>query len=262
MEGVADLAALCLDEGVAHTASDDEVVDLVEHVLEHCELGRDLRAADDSGEGVLCVLKNVVDSLDLAFHQVAEHLVLREVVCDEGGRSVGAVSRAECIVDVAVGIRSEGLDELLLGLLDSSLCCFLLLVGSVFLESAGFAFLLSIEAEVFEKQDLTGLEGVGLGLSLLAIFGKLHGNSEELAHAADDVLEGELGVDSLRASEVGHDDKGTASCEDLLEGRDCGTDTGVVGDFELLVERDVEVYAHDGLLACEIIRINEFLHML
>ena len=164
MKGIADLAALGLDEGVSHAAADDEVVHLVEHVLEHCELAGYLGAADDSGEGVLGVLKHVVDSLDLTLHQVAEHLVLGEVVRDEGGRCVGAVCGAECIVDVAVCVGCQGLHEILLGSLDCGFCSLLLLVGSILCESAGLTFLLCIEAEVFEQQGLAGLERCDLGL--------------------------------------------------------------------------------------------------
>ena len=71
-------------------------------------------------------LENVVDCLDLTFHHITEHLVVREVVSDEGCRSVSTVSCTECIVDVAVSVRSELLHELLLVLLYNCLCSLLL----------------------------------------------------------------------------------------------------------------------------------------
>ena len=76
------------------------------------------------------------------------------------------------------------------------------------------------------------------------------------------MFEGELGVYPLRTAEVGHDDEGTASGENFLKGRDGGTDTGVVGDFELFVQRNIEVNTDDGFLASEIIGIDKLLHML
>ena len=42
VQRVADVAALSLDEGVAHAAADDQVVDLVEQVLDDTELRADL----------------------------------------------------------------------------------------------------------------------------------------------------------------------------------------------------------------------------
>ena len=256
MQGVADLAALGLDEGIAHAAADDQVVHLADEVLQHGELGGDLGAADDGGEGALGVLEHVVDGLDLAFHQVAEHLVVGEVVGDEGGGGVGAVGGAESVVDVAVGIGGEGLDELLLAGLDGSLGGLLLLVGGILGESAGLAFLLGVEAEVLEQQGLARLQGSGLCVGLLAVIGELDGNAQALGHMAHDVLEGELGIHLLGTAEVGHDDEGTAPCENLLEGRHGPADAGVVRDFEILVERDVEVHADDGFLAGEIVRVN------
>ena len=85
MEGLADMAALGLDEGVTHAAADDKVVHLAHEVLQNCELGAYLGAADDGGKGPLGILQDIVDGLDLAFHEVAEHLVVGEVFCDEGG---------------------------------------------------------------------------------------------------------------------------------------------------------------------------------
>ena len=79
------MTALCLDEGVTHTAADDKVVNLTHEVFQNSKLGTYLGAADDGSEGPLCVLENVVDGFDLTFHEVAEHLVIGEVLCDEGG---------------------------------------------------------------------------------------------------------------------------------------------------------------------------------
>ncbi len=113
---------------------------------------------------------------------------------------------SECVVDVAVSVGSELLDELLLAFLYGSLGCFLLLVGSVLCESAGFAFLLSVEAEVLKEESLARLEGGCLCVCLLAVLSELYGYSELLGYVVNYMLEGELGVNSLRASEVGHND--------------------------------------------------------
>ena len=75
-----------------------------------------------------------------------------------------------------------------------------------------------------------------------------------------DVAQGELVGHSLRTSEVGHDYERTAASKYLLEGGHCCADAGVVRDFEILVEGDVEINAYDGLFAGKIVRIDVLLH--
>ena len=72
---------------------------------------------------------------------------------------MGAVSRAERIVDVAVCIGSQGLHELLLAGLHGSLGLFLLFLGSILGQAAGFAFLLGVETQVLEQERLARLQG-------------------------------------------------------------------------------------------------------
>ena len=166
--------------------------------------------------------------------------------------------RSEGVVDVAVGVGGKLLRESLLAFLDSGLGSLLLLVRGVFGQSAGFAFLFGVETEVFEYQHFTRLEGGSLLVGLLAVRGELHRHAEILRHAGEDVLEGELLRRTLRTAEMRHDDQGAAAFEHLLEGGDGSPDAGVVGNFELVVQRHVEIDADNGLLAIEIIGINLF----
>ena len=78
----------------------------------------------------------------------------------------------------------------------------------------------------------------------------------------DDMTEGELVVNSLRTSEMGHYDNGTATGEDFLESGDGRTYAGVISYLELSVQRNIEIYADDGFLACEIVRIDVLLHII
>ena len=115
---------------------------------------------------------------------------------------MGPVGGTECVVDVAVGIGCEFLDELLLAFLDSLLGSSLLFVSGVLGESPGLAFLLCVETEVLKHQDLSGLECRSLCIGLLAVVRKLYRNSEALRDMGDDVLEGELFGNTLRAAEM------------------------------------------------------------
>ena len=73
-------------------------------MLDDAELGGYLGTAEDDGQGTLGIAQYLVDGLDLTLHHVAEHLVVGEILGDEGCGGVGAVSRAECVVDVAVSV--------------------------------------------------------------------------------------------------------------------------------------------------------------
>ena len=142
----------------------------------------------------------MVDSLDLAFHHVTEHLVIREVVSDKGCRSVCTVSCTESIVDVAVSVRSKLLHKLLLILLHNCLCGLLLLLSREL--ASWLALLLCIETKVLKNETLAHLQGSNLSVSSLAVISKLHWSAEEFLYAAEDVLERELLCNSLRTSEV------------------------------------------------------------
>ena len=87
-----------------HAAADNHVVGQVKQVLYDSEFGGDFGSAEDDGQRSLRIAQYLVDGLDLALHHVTEHLVVGEILGDEGCGSVGAVSRAECVVDVAVGV--------------------------------------------------------------------------------------------------------------------------------------------------------------
>ena len=51
---------------------------------------------------------------------------------------------------------------------------------------------------------------------------------------------------------MAHHDDGTAIGQNFLERRKCAADAGVVGYLAVLIQRNVEVYTYNGLLAIEI----------
>ena len=211
---------------------------------------------------MLGVLENVLDGLYLFLHQVAEHLVVREVGGDERCGGVCPVSGTESVVDVAVSVGSELFHELLLACLHGLLGLSLLLVCRIGGESSRLAFLLSVETQVLKHQDLTRLEGRSLLVSLLAVVGELDRNAETLRDVSENMLEGELRINSLRTSEVGHKNEGTTLGEHFLECRESRADTGVVCDVEILIERNVEIHSDNCLLTFEVVGVNVLLHNL
>ena len=92
-------------EGARHRAADPEDVDAIEEVVEHADLRRDLRAADDRHHRGARVVHDAAEHLELARHQLAGDR--REQMRDALGRGVGAVRGAERVVDVHVGECGE-----------------------------------------------------------------------------------------------------------------------------------------------------------
>jgi hypothetical protein len=145
--------------------------------------------------------------------------------------------QAAVLTDVNITKSSQSLAELLsLGLIDLLLLALLVLVA---------ALLLSVEAEVLKKDDLSVLGVVDGLLDLLAdaVICESNALAEKLLKLGNNRLETVLRVRlAIRAAKVGHKDDGLSS---VLDGMfDCGKSTGdalVVGDVLVRVERDVEV---------------------
>ena len=258
-ERVADFAALRRCEGVGHTAADDDRIDLLHQVFEDRDLGRNFRPADDRRERAPGVQHQTIDRLQFVLHHVAEHLVVGEFIGDQGCRGVCAVRGAESVVDVAVGIRGQPLDELFLRGFDRFFGCGLLLFRSIFGESAGLALLLGVETQVFEQHHLAGFEVPGCFGRFFshAVAGENHGFAQQLFDRGDDLSERIFHIVVLLGpSQMRHQDYRAARVEYLADRGDRRPDAGVVRYLALVVEGDVEVHADNRPLAFEIVRID------
>ena len=102
----ADLDAVRLEEGVGHAAAHEEAVELRQEVVDGGDLGADLGAADDGGEGTGRIGDERAEVAHLLLQQEAGHA--GEEGGDARGGGVGAVGGPEGVVDVDVGERAEG----------------------------------------------------------------------------------------------------------------------------------------------------------
>ena len=161
-------------------------------------------------------------------------MVSVEGVSDDSGGSVFAVSCAEGVVDVDVSVGCQSGSELFLTFFHCLLC---FVIGGVSLVDAdGFAFLFGVEAEVFEQKHIAALQRCGSVSSFCTVGSELHFHTEFFAHGVHDLAERELGVHfAFGFSHVAHDDECAAVCKHFLEGGQCATDAGVIGDFSVLV---------------------------
>ena len=224
-----------LHEGVGHATADDQLVHAVEQVLQHSQLGAHLGATNDGCHRLLCPAKHLLQRLDLALHQEAKGLVLREKLGDHRSGSVGAVGRAERVVDVEVAILRELAGEELIPRL-----------------------LLPVESEVFQNGNLTGRQGLRDLQRLIAhtIGGKLDGTAEVALQGRQDVAQREVRIGTLRPPEVAHEHEASAGVQHVLQGRQSSADARVVGHGAAAVlgrgaHRDVEVHTDQGANALE-----------
>ncbi len=113
------LHALGGQEGEGHAAADDERVDLGGEHLEHGELVGHLGAADDRHEGTCWPIEDLPQDLHLAGETQPGRAGQEGRRADDG--RMGAVRRAEGLVDVGVVARNEALHEgRIVGLLPGS----------------------------------------------------------------------------------------------------------------------------------------------
>ena len=175
------------EKRVRHRAADEERVDAGYQVLDDLELVRHLCAAEDGDERPLGTLEHAAEVLYFLRHQQTGGY-LRDVMNDPFGGGVGAVSRAEGIVDVHVSERGELAGEL----------------GVVFL-------FFRMEAQVFEQNDTTRtgfLDGSTRRLTD-GVLGKNNGSAEQFRQAIGHRLQRVLGIGlSLRSPEMGRQNEG------------------------------------------------------
>lgn len=109
----------------------------------------------------------------------------------------------------------------------------------------GGAFLLGVEAQVLEENNLTvvGLVDDGLDFGTDAVRGELDTLAEQLFELRDDGLQAIFGVDlAVGSSQVRHEHDGLcAVVYGILDGGDGAGNTLVVGDVLVGVKRYVEV---------------------
>eukprot|EP00968_Pinguiococcus_pyrenoidosus_P000792 scaffold47_cov258-Pinguiococcus_pyrenoidosus.AAC.119 len=229
-KGRADLLATGLEEGEHHTTADDELVNLLEHGLDHTDLGGDLGSTDDGRERALGLGNGTLEVVKLLLEEEASNGGV-EVLGDTLGGGVGTVRGTESVIDEEVEGGSELLGE---GRL----------VGG----------LLRVEADVLQEDAVAVGHTLNHGLDFIAhaVRSHLHFLLEQLGQAASHGSQAELVLGSvLGAAEVGRKgDLGTLLHEGL-DGRHGGADAGVIGDG-LAVQGHVEVAANEHRLALEV----------
>ena len=224
----AHAAALGLGKSVGHAAADDDGVRNVQQVVDNADLGGDLAAAEDGHQGPLGIGQGAAHDLQLLLDEEAADR--GQIGRHAGGGGVGAVDRAEGVGHVDLGHGRHGLGQLRIVL--------------------GLALL---KAGVLQQQNLTGLEGGGLGRRVRAhhILGHDYLSAQQLAQPRRHGGQAELVLRTvLGLAQVGAGDHCRALIQQVLNGGQGGADALIVGNGKgVLVLGDVEVTAQEDLLA-------------
>jgi uncharacterized tellurite resistance protein B-like protein len=230
-----------LEKRVCHRAADEQGVDARQEVLDHLELVRHLRAAEDRGERMVRPLEHAAEMLEFGGHQQPSRGFLH-VSDDPLRRRVRPVRRSERVVHVDVREIGELLRE-----------------GGVVL------FLPRMKTQILQQDDsmVAGLgDRVLRGLSD-AVLGEDNRPAPQLSGACGHGLQRVLWIRlALRAAEMRtQDDRLRAVLERVPDRRQRGADPRVIRDFAVL-HRHVEVDAHQHAPACHVeIRDRAFCHL-
>ena len=113
--------------------------------------------------------------------------------------------------------------------------------------------LLRMEPDVLEEQHVAGPQPAHCASRRLTytVLGELDLAAELFCERCRDGPQRKRGLDTLRPSQVGHDDHLGAPLREVLEGWDRGSNARVIRDA-VLGERHVEVLAHEDTFGCDI----------
>ena len=165
-----------------------------------------------------------------------------------------AVSCSECVVYINIGIACKSLCKLLLASLHLLLGCIVSRISLI--DTYRLTLLLGIVTKVLKQKHFTRLQGSGSISSLCTIGSKLNGSAKLLSDCIGNLSERHFGVHfALRLTHVRHDDESATISKNLLESRESTTNTGVIGNFAVFVQWNIEVNTNNGFLASEIVII-------
>ena len=194
--------------------------------VDHGDLVRHLRSAEDGHERARRVLEHAGKCLHLALEQVPGGAIGDELGHSHG-RRVGAVGGAERVVDIHIGQLRESRRQL-----------------RVVLGLAGLI------ADVLKHQYVARRQVVGKRAHLVADDGRGEHNvgAGQLGQPVGGGPQRQLGLAVLRPAEVRRQDDSRPSLPQLLDRRQRRPDARVVGD-RTVVQRNIEVDPDEHALA-------------
>ena len=231
------MPALRHGKRVGHAPANEQVVHLIEQLLDDENLVRNLGPTHNGREGPLGVLQHFFGVVDFGLQQVAAHPVLwRKGAGHHGRGGVGAVRGAEGIVHVHIAQGRQLSRES---------------------RVAGFFFL--VKTQVIEQQHLAGLQRRRFPGRFVAehVAAPLHVAAILLLQVQEQAFERKLLLGAaLGPAQVREQHHRAAIVQDFHHRRRGHADAGIVGDVQVFIEGHVEIDAHHGALAGEIVGVE------
>ena len=233
-EGLADLIALGLEEGVSHAAANDQGIALLQKIINDIQLVSNLCTAEDGNERTNRVLNRIAQEVDLLLHEVADYVRTVDELSNADIGAVSPVSGTESVVYEDIGQRSQVPGE-------------------------GFAVfgLLRTETGILKKDDVAVLHSInccaGIWTYDLRVGSKLDGLAEELGKPLSNRGKG-LGLlvlFRLYLTEMGAENDLAAIGNKLLDGGKGSYETVLIRNFPVH-NRYVEVAAAEDSLALHV----------
>ena len=225
-QGGADAPAQGHLEGIGHAAADEDGVGLLQEVVDHPDLVRDLGPAQDGHQGALGLLQGFAHEVELFLHQEPCHR--GQVVGYALGGGVGPVGSAE-------GVKDEDVRQ----------------GGQLSGEVRVVLLLLDAEPEILHQHGLAGLQGGALGFGVRAqdILGQGNGQAQQLFQVVPGGEEREFLLPlSVGTAHVGEEDDSGIVLQQIANGGQGGDNAGVVVDDPRgFVVGNVEVTAQENL---------------
>ena len=231
-----DLSALCLGEGISHTASDNQCIHFVQQTVDNGNLAGNFCAAQDRYERTGRMIHCVAKEIDLFLHQISYHAGIYIF----GNTHIGAVCTvcgSECVVYIYVAQRSQLLAEFIF-----VLCLFCTV--TCILKKDHIAVFHCLNSSLCVWSDY------------LRIRSKFYFLSKQLGKARCHRCQRQLRFRlSLRFSEMRTQDDSSSVSDQFFDRRQSCYQTVFVGNLSI-DQRNVEVTSYQNFLAFYINVIN------
>mmetsp|Transcript_10956 Transcript_10956/g.24463 ORF Transcript_10956/g.24463 Transcript_10956/m.24463 type:complete len:455 (+) Transcript_10956:955-2319(+) len=255
--GFSNFLALGLEEGVGHSATNQEFVNLLHQLFQEQNLVGNFGSTNNGDKRLRRFDQNLAKGFDFLLDEVSSR-TLSQNFGDPSHTGGVAMSSSKGVRHIKIAIRSQSLGH----------------DGAFFFLLGGFVL---VETKILQDQCLAVDKGVNLGLRVQTILGEqnLLGGSvfllQELLQASCDRLQASRVFgriqgcsfvhDTLGASQMAHENGFSSLGENLLNRRQSCPDSQVVCDGAIC-DRNIEVNADQDFFARQITKVvDSFLQL-
>ena len=223
-QGISYFHAHRMEERVAHSTRNNQVVNLFQQMCNNIQFGGNLATANDCRKRASSIVEHQIQIGSLFIKQVAGIALAREETGNGGGGSMFTVRCAESVIHIQISQTGNLSGEILI---------------------TGLLFIM--ETEILQQSHTSGLQR-GNPLFRLRIqhnTQEMHFRAQHFTGFRHNVTEGELVAGyPFRASQVRHQDGHTTGCGDLFHRIHRAYNTGCICHLQIFVQRHIVINSH------------------